>query len=969
MPSQQGSAPGPWGPRPSGPPPAPPRPRAQPQGPLLLPEDEQRTRAAAGTQGTIVGIGSGALKAAGGIYVARAALRATVGEAIGFEKAWAEVVKKVNDAPSVEAMQQLQRSVAKTAIDLGLPRAGLAEMTAEAGAAGIAFGDLERYVRLAAKASVGWDITPREAAQKLAEIKSAGQLTIAEMDVLADKINALGDNSAAKEADIVEMFQRAAAAAKQSGSGTDTTLAALTALRSGGMQPEVAARFYGAFVSKLRTATDEGGVGDALKEIGLNGKKVAQAMARDADAAISDVLTRLSKHADPVQVAKDLMGEEWWDELARFAGGSMAEFAKQREFLRNSANYKGSLDKGLNARLATTANHLERLKALSGDVGDRLGRWALPGINRAIEATIKQMDELDRRQSLADAEARARGQDPKQGDPIGRATTKAIEAGTWAKDKILDQLIAPLPTQDPSRAIVEEAMKRARDAEDLAKQARGEAAKLEERAKGSKDKTARATLLEQARRERETAAARDKEAGEARRGAGPAAARDMTDVEYGEVAARASIEAKRRIAMLERGLGAGNQPNVRIPETGVIMSRQSAEAELLALRKQYEALGGPPVEPPAPAPPPAAPVRTVPLPPARPERLPGAVPRTEPAPPPLPPARPEGLPAARPAAEPAPTVQPEATVQPAPTIQPAPTVQPQPAAPQAAPAPSVAPITGEATARAAIEAQQRIAVLERALAGGSQANVRIPDTGIITSRRGVEAEIAELRRRIDSQRPASPPAQPERAAPAPAAPPAPPPVPRSGFGLSGPVAPPGDIKLKVDPQPALDGMRAAEEGAKRLQTTMGQDLSAPARESMQSYTAALKAGTAEAVAAVTAAVAQMKAMLNFNASPTITPRIVAPSGGGAAPSGGAPAARTPASTGGAPAAPASPAPRVQSAALRRGGGNGGTTFTGPIHIHGVRDVAGMQKQLSRMADRRARDARDGALHDTGVESA
>lgn len=45
------------------------------------------------------------------------------------------------------------------------------------------------------------------------------------------------------------------------------------------------------------------------------------------------------------------------------------------------------------------------------------------------------------------------------------------------------------------------------------------------------------------------------------------------------------------------------------------------------------------------------------------------------------------------------------------------------------------------------------------------------------------------------------------------------------------------------------------------------------------------------------------------------------------------------------------------------------TINGPIHVHGVQNVASLHRQISRAADRRARDARDGALHDTGVESA
>ncbi|MGF3028053.1 hypothetical protein ACQVP2_35355, partial [Methylobacterium aquaticum] len=360
---------------------------------------------------------------------------------------------------------------------------------------------------------------------------------------------------------------------------------------------------------------------------------------------------------------------------------------------------------------------------------------------------------------------------------------------------------------------------------------------------------------------------------------------------------------------------------------------------------------------------------------------PAATPTQGPAVPPAP-ARPASLTPPAAPVRPEPTAQPDATIRPVPTIQPQPTNQPAPAAPQPQPqqAAQPAPVPGEAAIRAAAEVQHRIGLLERALAAGSQANVRIPETGIVTSRRSVEDEIAGLRRRVEAQRPVPAAPAPERTAtvapaPAPAPAAAPLPAPRTGAGPGGPTAQAGTTTLKVDPQPALDGMRAAEEGARRLQTTMGQDLSGPARESMQSYTAALKAGTAEAVAAVTAAVAQMKAMLNFTASPTIAPRLVAPSGTGAAPAGGAPATKAAASTGAAPAGPSGPAPRVQSASLRRsgggggGGGGGGVTITGPVHVHGVKDVAGMHRQISRIADRRARDARDGALHDTGVESA
>ncbi|MCJ2112753.1 phage tail tape measure protein [Methylobacterium sp. E-025] len=388
------------------------------------------------------------------------------------------------------AMQQLQRTVAKTAIELGLPRQGLAELTAEAGAAGIKFADLERYVRLAAKASIGWDMTPRDAAQKLAEIKSAGQYTIAEMDTLADKINALGDNSAAKEADIVEMMQRAAAPAKAAGVDTDTSLAALTALRSGGMQSEIAARFFGAFTSKLATAGSGGkgskGIAEGFEMLGLTVKKVADGMKRDAGGTMLDILDRLAKHAEPAKVATKMMGQEWWDELARFSQ-SVPEFRKQLDLLKSPRNYNNSLGGNLDVQLATTANHLERLKALTGDIGDRMGRWALPGINNAIEKAIAMADNLERRQKLRDAEK----PDGEKGDPMGRFVTKTMELGGPLVKKGVDLLYGEAPTEDPARQIVERATKDAADAREAATKARDAAAVLEKRAATTKDKSVR----------------------------------------------------------------------------------------------------------------------------------------------------------------------------------------------------------------------------------------------------------------------------------------------------------------------------------------------------------------------------------------------------------------------------------------------------------------------------------------------
>ena len=198
---------------------------------------------------------------------------------------------------------------------------------------------------------------------------------------------------------------------------------------------------------------------------------------------------------------------------------------------------------------------------------------------------------------------------------------------------------------------------------------------------------------------------------------------------------------------------------------------------------------------------------------------------------------------------------------------------------------------------------------------------------------------------------------------------------RPAFGVSGPIGAtvpaPGlggasafplaaDLaKAKFDPQPMLIGMQQVEAGATRLKTTLSQDLSEPARQSMASYTAAMTAGVAQATAAVETAAAKMKASLSFTATPTITPRITAPSSAPTGGGGGAAPASAPARGAGG----GSSAPKLQTARLRRGGG---VNVNGPVHVHGVTDVASLNRGIQREADRRARDSRDNGLHDLGA---
>jgi TP901 family phage tail tape measure protein len=311
----------------------------------------------------------------------------------------------LDDGATWSDVEETIRGVSR---ELGIAFEKTAELTAMAGQGGIAYKDLAEFVRLAAKTSSAWDIAPKEAAQQMAQVKAMTQWSNKQLEEYADKVNALGDASASAEKDIAEMFKRAAGSAKAAGVDFDTSLGITTALNSIGMAEEVAARFFNAFSSKLRTASDGSSkAAEGYKMLGLSAQQVEKGMKKDAAKTIIDVLDRLENHKDKAKVAVKLFGQEWWDEAAR-AGQALPEIRKNLELLL-SGKWKGSLATNLATDLSTTAKTLERTKAIVAEIGDRIGRWALPPLNASLQALIDKYDAwVKQDKDRADAKAIAK---------------------------------------------------------------------------------------------------------------------------------------------------------------------------------------------------------------------------------------------------------------------------------------------------------------------------------------------------------------------------------------------------------------------------------------------------------------------------------------------------------------------------------------------------------------------------------
>jgi len=347
--------------------------------------------------GAAIGGGAAAL-IGGGVAATR--------QSISRDKAMADVKKKVNLDPGA-TWADVESTISKVSRDLGMAFNDTAALTAAAGQAGIEYKDLAEYMRLAAKAASGWDVAPKEAAQSLAQIKAQTQWGNQELQDFADKVNALGDASASQEKNVLEMFKRSAAAAKAANVEFDTTLAVTTALNSIGMQEEVASRFFNAFSSKMRTAGEQSEkAGEGYKMLGLSVKLVEKGMKKDSLKTMLDVLERLEKHPDKAAAAIKIFGQEWWDEATR-AGQAIPEIIRLLKLIQDPKNWKGSLDKNMATELATTAKKLERVSQVVGEIGDRLGKWALPSINNALDSAIQKYDQMEERRKRSEAAKKA----------------------------------------------------------------------------------------------------------------------------------------------------------------------------------------------------------------------------------------------------------------------------------------------------------------------------------------------------------------------------------------------------------------------------------------------------------------------------------------------------------------------------------------------------------------------------------
>ena len=299
-------------------------------------------------------------------------------EAMKFETAMAGV-KKVAEGTD-EQYAQLSDELKKMSAELGISAAEMADLAAAGGQLGIPIEKLSEFTAIASKMSVAFGMTAEEAGNAAATIANVFQLPIGEVEKLGDAINVLGNNTAAREKDIVAAMARIGGTAKQFGLVADEAAALADAFIALGKPPEVAATAINSMLQKLQTAQSQGkDFQAALEGIGTSADEMAANIAANPQQALTDFLHKLEgldKQSRALTLSQ-LFGTEYSDDIALLVG-SLGEYEKALGLVNDQSQIQGAMQKEAAAALNTTEGQINKAKAAVSNMAGELGNALLP---------------------------------------------------------------------------------------------------------------------------------------------------------------------------------------------------------------------------------------------------------------------------------------------------------------------------------------------------------------------------------------------------------------------------------------------------------------------------------------------------------------------------------------------------------------------------------------------------------------
>lgn len=325
----------------------------------------------------------------------------TVGAAIKFEDAFADVRKVVDGTPG--ELAQIRHEILSMSKTLPTTAEGIASIYAAAGQSNIPLRELGKFGEMVAKVSVAWETSEGETSDALAKIKNQLDLDVGGIGLVADAINELGNNTAAAAPDVVDYMKRVAATGKMLGFSNTQTLAFGSAMIASGAQSEVAAtsfRNMGRALTIGERATKSHRI--AFSKLGLDAVKTAKNMQEDALGTTLDVIDRIAGLPEwqRISIASALFGDEARALMPVISNSK--ELRRQIGLVARETDYAGSSFEEYLVRADTSGNALQILGNKIRGVGIGIGDSWLPSIKQLGLGIGDVLDTLNQRVGVLD---------------------------------------------------------------------------------------------------------------------------------------------------------------------------------------------------------------------------------------------------------------------------------------------------------------------------------------------------------------------------------------------------------------------------------------------------------------------------------------------------------------------------------------------------------------------------------------
>ena len=321
--------------------------------------------------------GANALQYAGMAY----SVAQVADAAVKFESSMADV-RKVVDFDSPEQFKQMGKDILDLSTRIPIAAEGLAQIVAAGGQSGIARDELLGFAESAAKMGVAFDITAEQAGDMMAKWRTAFKMGQSDVVKLADKINFLGNTTAASAPLISDVVTRIGPLGSVGGVASGEIAALGASLVGSGVTSEIAATGIKNLILALvsgESATKS--QNEAFAALGLNAVDMAKYMQKDARGAILSVLEavqRLDKEQQ-ASVMAELFGKESISAIAPLLS-NLDALKTNFDAVSDASKYAGSMEKEFQTRAETTANAMELMNNSIYRTKVAIGQGLLPAI-------------------------------------------------------------------------------------------------------------------------------------------------------------------------------------------------------------------------------------------------------------------------------------------------------------------------------------------------------------------------------------------------------------------------------------------------------------------------------------------------------------------------------------------------------------------------------------------------------------